>query len=33
MQKIAEKLGENLVRLCSVNLMDSQHCSDPGIVF
>lgn len=33
MQKIAEKLGENLVRLCCVNLIDSQHCSDPGNIF
>jgi len=28
--KITEKLQENLVRLCSVNLIDSHHCSDPG---
>lgn len=27
---IAEKLGQNLVRLCSVQLIDSHHCSDPG---
>ncbi|XP_014224889.1 GPN-loop GTPase 2 [Trichogramma pretiosum] len=30
MNKIVEKLGENLVRLCAVQLMDSHHCSDPG---
>lgn len=27
---IAEKLTQNLVRLCSVHLIDSHHCSDPG---
>ncbi|XP_015111955.1 GPN-loop GTPase 2 isoform X1 [Diachasma alloeum] len=27
---IAERLGQNLVRLCSVQLIDSHHCSDPG---
>lgn len=27
---IANKLEENLVRLCSVHLIDSHHCSDPG---
>lgn len=27
---IAEKLGQNLVRLCSVHLVDSHHCSDAG---
>ncbi|XP_043279294.1 GPN-loop GTPase 2 [Venturia canescens] len=27
---ITEKLTENLVRLCSVQLIDSHHCSDPG---
>ncbi|XP_032672657.1 GPN-loop GTPase 2 [Odontomachus brunneus] len=28
--QIAEKLNQNLVRLCSVHLIDSHHCSDPG---
>ncbi|XP_025987373.1 GPN-loop GTPase 2 [Solenopsis invicta] len=28
--QIAEKLNQNLVRLCSVHLVDSHHCSDPG---
>ncbi|XP_070171724.1 GPN-loop GTPase 2 [Polyergus mexicanus] len=28
--RIAEKLNQNLVRLCSVHLVDSHHCSDPG---
>ncbi|KAI4484808.1 hypothetical protein M0804_007374 [Polistes exclamans] len=27
---IVEKLTQNLVRLCSVHLIDSHHCSDPG---
>ncbi|XP_078038450.1 GPN-loop GTPase 2 [Augochlora pura] len=27
---IADKLGQNLVRLCSVHLIDSHHCSDAG---
>ncbi|XP_011640655.1 GPN-loop GTPase 2 isoform X1 [Pogonomyrmex barbatus] len=27
---IVEKLSQNLVRLCSVHLVDSHHCSDPG---
>ncbi|XP_063995070.1 GPN-loop GTPase 2 [Diachasmimorpha longicaudata] len=27
---IAERLGQNLVRLCSVQLIDSHHCSDAG---
>lgn len=27
---IAEKLEQNLVKLCSVQLIDSHHCSDPG---
>ncbi|XP_024942944.1 GPN-loop GTPase 2 isoform X2 [Cephus cinctus] len=27
---IVEKLGQNLIRLCSVHLVDSHHCSDPG---
>lgn len=27
---IVEKLSQNLVRLCSVQLIDSHHCSDPG---
>ncbi|XP_043259383.1 GPN-loop GTPase 2 [Colletes gigas] len=27
---IAEKLEQNLVRLCSVHLVDSHHCSDVG---
>ncbi|KAG7196810.1 hypothetical protein KM043_016923 [Ampulex compressa] len=27
---IAEKLSENLIQLCSVHLIDSHHCSDPG---
>lgn len=27
---ITEKLGQNLVRLCCVQLVDSHHCSDPG---
>ncbi|XP_012276931.1 GPN-loop GTPase 2 [Orussus abietinus] len=27
---ISEKLGQNLVRLCCVHLIDSHHCSDPG---
>lgn len=28
--RLAEKLSQNLVRLCSVHLVDSHHCSDPG---
>ncbi|XP_029155046.1 GPN-loop GTPase 2-like [Nylanderia fulva] len=28
--RITEKLSENLIRLCSVHLIDSHHCSDPG---
>ncbi|KAK0173911.1 hypothetical protein PV328_007048 [Microctonus aethiopoides] len=28
--KIVERMSENLIRLCSVHLMDSHHCSDPG---
>ncbi|KYN18518.1 GPN-loop GTPase 2 [Trachymyrmex cornetzi] len=28
--QIAEKLNQNLVKLCSVHLVDSHHCSDPG---
>lgn len=28
--RIAEKLSQNLVRLCTVHLVDSHHCSDPG---
>ncbi|KAL0124240.1 hypothetical protein PUN28_006233 [Cardiocondyla obscurior] len=28
--RIAEKLNQNLVRLCSVHLVDSHQCSDPG---
>lgn len=28
--QIAEKLNQNLVRLCCVHLVDSHHCSDPG---
>ncbi|KAM0735046.1 GPN-loop GTPase 2 [Formica fusca] len=28
--RIAEKLSQSLVRLCSVHLVDSHHCSDPG---
>ncbi|OAD46960.1 GPN-loop GTPase 2 [Eufriesea mexicana] len=27
---IVEKLGQNLVRLCTVQLVDSHHCSDAG---
>ncbi|KAG8040599.1 hypothetical protein G9C98_002595 [Cotesia typhae] len=27
---IVEKLNQNLVRLCSVYLIDSHHCTDPG---
>lgn len=27
---IAEKLEQNLIRLCSVHLVDSHHCSDAG---
>ncbi|XP_012256565.2 GPN-loop GTPase 2 [Athalia rosae] len=27
---VAEKLEQNLVRLCAVQLIDSHHCSDPG---
>lgn len=27
---ITEKLGLNLIRLCSVHLVDSHQCSDPG---
>lgn len=30
MSQIGEKLNQNLVRLCSVHLVDSHHCSDPG---
>ncbi|XP_051171634.1 GPN-loop GTPase 2 [Leptopilina boulardi] len=30
MNSITTKLCENLLRLCSVNLIDSHHCSDPG---
>lgn len=30
MNSITTKLSENLLRLCSVNLIDSHHCSDPG---
>ncbi|XP_033210583.1 GPN-loop GTPase 2 [Belonocnema kinseyi] len=30
MNGITAKLTENLLRLCSVNLIDSHHCSDPG---
>ncbi|XP_012537753.2 GPN-loop GTPase 2 [Monomorium pharaonis] len=30
MSQIAENLNQNLVRLCSVHLVDSHHCSDPG---
>ncbi|XP_043482122.1 GPN-loop GTPase 2 [Leptopilina heterotoma] len=30
MNSISTKLTENLLRLCSVNLIDSHHCSDPG---
>ncbi|XP_077261348.1 GPN-loop GTPase 2 isoform X2 [Temnothorax americanus] len=29
--QIAEELNQNLVRLCSVHLVDSHHCSDPGL--
>ncbi|XP_011868632.1 PREDICTED: GPN-loop GTPase 2 isoform X1 [Vollenhovia emeryi] len=29
-KQIAEKLSQNLVKLCSVHLVDSHHCSDPG---
>ncbi|XP_043605192.1 GPN-loop GTPase 2 isoform X2 [Bombus pyrosoma] len=29
---IAEKLGQNLVRLCSVHLVDSHHCSDAEVL-
>ncbi|XP_046749031.1 GPN-loop GTPase 2 [Diprion similis] len=28
--RIAERLEQNLVRLCCVHLIDSHHCSDPG---
>ncbi|EZA57731.1 hypothetical protein DMN91_003300 [Ooceraea biroi] len=28
--KIVEKLSENLIKLCSVHLVESHHCSDPG---
>lgn len=30
MCKIVEKLGENMIRLCSVHMTDSHHCSDPS---
>ncbi|XP_025159590.1 GPN-loop GTPase 2 isoform X2 [Harpegnathos saltator] len=30
MSQIAEKLNQNVMRLCSVHLVDSHHCSDPG---
>lgn len=30
MNSISTKLTENLLKLCSVNLIDSHHCSDPG---
>ncbi|XP_011868633.1 PREDICTED: GPN-loop GTPase 2 isoform X2 [Vollenhovia emeryi] len=30
-KQIAEKLSQNLVKLCSVHLVDSHHCSDPGL--
>lgn len=30
LSRIVEKLGQNLLRLCSVHLVDSHHCSEPG---
>lgn len=33
MNSISTKLTENLLKLCSVNLIDSHHCSDPGKIF
>ncbi|XP_011494906.1 PREDICTED: GPN-loop GTPase 2 [Ceratosolen solmsi marchali] len=30
MNKIAAKLGESFIKLCSVQLIDSHYCSDPG---